>query len=146
MELQDLLKLSPVELASRVQELESRIQKLEDERSRLIDLMDKVREHKHNYSGDFGLVVSAPIQALVKEVISNPDAFIPDDIDRIIKIYADSAEKINPAAETEIRIKPNGFTFREAFERIGNRRLSLRNGTVTLRVESGGVRLVELNS
>ena len=60
--------------------------------------------------------------------------------------YADSAEKINPAAETEIRIKPNGFTFREAFERIGNRRLSLRNGTVTLRVESGGVRLVELNS
>lgn len=92
MELQDLLKLSPVELASRVQELESRIQELEDERSRLIDLMDKVREHKHNYSGDFGLVVSAPIQALVKEVISNPDAFIPDDIDRIIKIYADSAE------------------------------------------------------
>lgn len=85
MELQDLQKLSKEELISLIQELEEKL-------SRQNDLMNKVREHKHNYSEDFGLVVSAPIQTILEEVRANPDAFTIDERNRIIKIYADSAE------------------------------------------------------
>lgn len=85
MEPQELLDLSKEELVSLVQ-------KLEDKLFHQNDLMNKVREHKHNYSEDFGLVVSAPAQALLKEVISNPDVFTVDERDRIIKMYTDSVE------------------------------------------------------
>lgn len=92
MESQELLELSKEELLSQVHKLELQIQGLDDELSRQNGLMNKVREHKHNYSEDFGLVVSAPVQALVEEVISNPEAFTKDERNRIIKMYANSLE------------------------------------------------------
>ena len=85
MESQELQKLSKEELLSLVRELDDKL-------SRQNDLMNKVREHRHNYSEDFGLVVSAPVQALYEEVKSNPNTFNDVEKDKIIKTYIDSAE------------------------------------------------------
>lgn len=85
MEIQELYNFSKEELVSKIQELEDKL-------FRQNDLMDKVREHKHNYSENFGLVVSAPVQALLKEVMINPDVFTVDERNRIIKMYTDCVE------------------------------------------------------
>lgn len=56
------------------------------------ELMGKIREHKHNYSEDFGLVVSAPAQALLAEMIANPEVFTLEEKDTIVKLFAISME------------------------------------------------------
>ncbi len=82
---QGLFNLSKEELVSRVGELEDKL-------FHQNELMIKVREYKHAYDEDFGYVVSAPIDALLKELLSNPEAFSIKEKERIIKIYSDSIE------------------------------------------------------
>ena len=41
-------------------------------------LRSQIREHKHNYSEDFGLIVRLPAQRLFRELITNPDIFSDD--------------------------------------------------------------------
>lgn len=73
------------ELAKKVKELEGRL-------TQANELMGKIREHKHNYSEDFGLVVSAPAQALLAEMIANPEVFTLEEKDTIVKLFAISME------------------------------------------------------
>ena len=56
------------------------------------ELMSKVREHKHNYSEDFGLVVSAPVKSLLKEFINNPSIFSVEERERILDMFSESME------------------------------------------------------
>ena len=69
----ELSNLSKEELISRVEELENELKK-QDALSQNA-LMNKVREYKHNYAEDFGLVVSVPAKELFKESLVNPEAF-----------------------------------------------------------------------
>ena len=70
-----------------------KITQLEMELNNLQQLMGKVREHKHNYSEDFGLVVVAPIEGLVNEVLINKEIFTKDEIRNIIESYKASMER-----------------------------------------------------
>ena len=74
------------------EELLSKITQLEIEINDLQQLMGKVREHKHNYSEDFGLVVVAPIEGLVNELLNNKDVFTEDEIKEIIESYKASMQ------------------------------------------------------
>lgn len=74
------------------QELISRICELERKSLHLSDLTNKIREHKHNYSEDFGLVVSVPMQALLNEVMSNPSLFSEKEKSEILDLYEESME------------------------------------------------------
>lgn len=85
MDLQKLSNLSKEELISLVAELDEKLNHQKE-------LMNKVREHKHNYAEDFGLVVSAPVDALLKEFLSNPEGFSIDEKKKILEIYANSKE------------------------------------------------------
>lgn len=75
-----------------VEQLQAQINELKEKLSHSNDLMSKVREHKHNYSEDFGLVVSAPVKSLLKELIYNPNIFSVDERERIINMFSKSME------------------------------------------------------
>lgn len=75
-----------------VEQLQSQINALEAKLAHSNDLMSKVREHKHNYSEDFGLVVSAPVKSLLKELINNPSIFSVDEKERIVDMFSESME------------------------------------------------------
>lgn len=68
-------------------ELIIKVNQLESEIDHNNNLLCKVREHKHNYSEDFGLVVSAPIQALMKELLDNPSIFSEDEKKQILDFF-----------------------------------------------------------
>ena len=52
-----------------IDQLQARISELEAQLTHSNELMSKVREHKHNYSEDFGLIVSVPVKSLLNELI-----------------------------------------------------------------------------
>ena len=81
----DYLHLTKEELLSKITQLEMEINDLQQ-------LMNKVREHKHNYSEDFGLVVVAPIEGLVNELLINKEVFTEDEIRDIIESYKASMQ------------------------------------------------------
>lgn len=85
METSTLLPLSIEQLQAQVRELEAKL-------AYSNELMSKVREHKHNYSEDFGLVVSAPVKSLLKELIYNPNIFSIDEKEYIIEMFTKSME------------------------------------------------------
>ena len=85
MDSNELALLTKEELLAKVKELSAELESSNT-------LMNKVREHKHNYSEDFGLVVSAPLQGLVKELLTNPDTFTPNEQKQILDYYSISAE------------------------------------------------------
>lgn len=53
-------------------------------------LRSQIREHKHNYSEDFGLIVRLPTQRLFRELITNPDTFSDEECRLIIDAYTAS--------------------------------------------------------
>lgn len=75
-----------------IDQLQTQVNELEEKLAHSNDLMSKVREHKHNYSEDFGLVVSAPVKSLLKELIYNPNIFSVDERERIIDMFSQSME------------------------------------------------------
>ena len=86
----ELSNLSKEELISRVEELENELKK-QDALSQNA-LMNKVREYKHNYAEDFGLVVSVPAKELFKESLVNPEAFTFEEKERIQEVFISSME------------------------------------------------------
>ena len=74
------------------EQLQARINDLEAKLTHSNELMSKVREHKHNYSEDFGLVVSVPVKSLLKELIYNPGVFSIDEREHIIEMFSASME------------------------------------------------------
>lgn len=88
MDFQELSNLSKEELISRVEELENKLNAL----FRQNTLMNKVREYKHNYAEDFGLVVSVPAKELFKEFLVNPEAFTFEEKERIQEVFINSLE------------------------------------------------------
>ena len=90
MDLQKLSNLSMEELISLVVELDDRLNHQKELMNKEKELMNKIREHKHSYSPDFGSVVSAPVDALLRELLSNPKSFSIDEQEKIIKVYTDS--------------------------------------------------------
>lgn len=88
---QELSNLSKEELISRVEELENEL-KNQDALFRQNALMNKVREYKHNYAEDFGLVVSVPAKELFKEFLVNPEAFTFEEKERIQEVFINSME------------------------------------------------------
>lgn len=88
MDFQELSNLSKEELISRVEELENKLNAL----FRQNTLMNKVREYKHNYAEDFGLVVSGPAKELFKEFLVNPEAFTFEEKERIQEVFINSLE------------------------------------------------------
>lgn len=91
MDSQGLSNLSKEELISRVEELENKL-KNQDALFRQYALMNKVREHKHSYAEDFGLVVCGPAKELFKEFLTNPEVFSFEEKERIIEVYTNSLE------------------------------------------------------
>lgn len=75
-----------------IEQLQAQVRELEAKLAHSNELMSKVREHKHNYSEDFGLVVSAPVKSLLKELIYNPNIFSIDEKEYIIEIFTKSME------------------------------------------------------
>lgn len=75
-----------------IEDLQVQVHELETKLAHSNELMSKVREHKHNYSEDFGLVVSAPVKSILKELIYNPDIFSVDEKERIVEIFSKSME------------------------------------------------------
>lgn len=75
-----------------IDQLQARISELEAQLTNSKELMSKVREHKHNYSEDFGLVVSVPVKSLLNELIYNPDIFSTDEKEHIIEMFSKSME------------------------------------------------------
>ena len=78
--------------SSSIEQLQMQICELESKLALSNELMSKVREHKHNYSEDFGLVVSVPMKSLLEELIFNPGIFSVDERERIVKMYSKSME------------------------------------------------------
>lgn len=74
------------------EQLKKQVNDLEARLAHSNELMSKVREHKHNYSEDFGLVVSAPVKSLMKELINNPTIFSVDERERIVNMFSESME------------------------------------------------------
>lgn len=87
----ELYNLSKEELISRVEELENEL-KNQDALFRQNALMNKVREYKHSYAEDFGLVVSVPAKELFKEFLVNPEAFTFEEKERIQEVFINSME------------------------------------------------------
>jgi hypothetical protein len=81
----DYLHLTKEELLTIITQLQMEIHDLQQ-------LMGKVREHKHNYSEDFGLVVVAPIEGLVNELLINKEVFTEDEIRDIVESYKASMQ------------------------------------------------------
>ena len=75
-----------------IERLQSQVNELEAKLAHSNELMSKVREHKHNYSEDFGLVVSAPVKSLLKELINNPSIFSVEERERILDMFSESME------------------------------------------------------
>lgn len=75
-----------------IEQLQTKVNELEAKLSHTNELMSKVREHKHNYSEDFGLVVSAPVKSLLKELIYNPNIFSIDEREHIVEMFSKSME------------------------------------------------------
>lgn len=81
----DLSSLSRDELIATITEERAKY-------ANLVSVMNKLREHKHNYAGDFGIVVSTPLRSLMKEMLSNPEAFTQEERDTIFRYYDLSTE------------------------------------------------------
>lgn len=75
-----------------IEQLQAQVSVLEAKLAHSNELMSKVREHKHNYSEDFGLVVSVPAKSLLKELIYNPNIFSLDEKESIIEMFSKSME------------------------------------------------------
>ena len=75
-----------------IERLQSQVNELEAKLAHSNELISKVREHKHNYSEDFGLVVSAPVKSLLKELINNPSIFSVEERERILDMFSESME------------------------------------------------------
>lgn len=79
-------------LSLSIEQLQTQVNELEAKLAHSNELMSKVREHKHNYSEDFGLVVSVPVKSLLKELIYNPNIFSLDERENIIEMFEKSME------------------------------------------------------
>lgn len=75
-----------------IEELQSQLSYLQEKVANSKELMNKVREHKHNYAEDFGYVVSMPVKLLLNELINNPSAFSKEERESIVKKFAKSME------------------------------------------------------
>lgn len=78
--------------ASSHKQLQTQVNTSEAKLAHMNELMSKVREHKHNYSEDFGLVVSVPVKELMKELINNPTLFSVDEKEGIVEVFSKSME------------------------------------------------------
>lgn len=74
-------------------------------------LRSQIREHKHNYSEDFGLIVRLPAQRLFRELIMNPGLFSDEECRLILDAYTLSTELV-------AKQKQLGYTLEEQLNEL----------------------------